>query len=199
MNRYTFNLWRRIQARGSPSITTLHHTATHRNTPQHTAAHCSTLQHTAAHCSTLQHTATHRNTLQHTAAHCNTLQHTATHCNTPGSPISTTLMCTDSAHDIYNSTHEVYSSLLIVTNMSRLIRILMWFAISTWCYPVLLVNVYRFYSWHLQLCALTLLIFTHHKDHKHEFLLFVNIMSRLIRIHMWFTIVCIILTHLYSS
>ena len=82
------------------ALCTLHHTATHCNTPQHNATRCNTLQHAATSCNTLQHereaniqhhrtdcnllqhTATHCNTLQHTATHCNTLQHTATHCNT---------------------------------------------------------------------------------------------------------------------
>jgi len=77
---------------------TLHHIATHRNTPQHTATRCNTGTSSSNSMrkrksrnihsqqwtnTTPQHTATHCNTPQHTATHCNTLQHTATHCNTP--------------------------------------------------------------------------------------------------------------------
>jgi len=70
---------------------TLHHKATHSNTPQHTAFNCNTLQHSSKSVASasywkchvdgsvfgiLQLMATHCNTLQHTATHCNTLQHT---------------------------------------------------------------------------------------------------------------------------
>jgi len=66
-------------------MSSVQHTATHRNTLQHTATHCNTPQYiytclhtTCRQCNTLKHKrATYYNTLHHPASHCITLHHTS--------------------------------------------------------------------------------------------------------------------------
>jgi len=99
---YIYNsIWRYTSTRDclQRPCNTLHHSATHCNTPprenaaRDSATPCNRLQHTVTHWhthlhgrlpwETLKHPAKTCITLQHTATPCNNLHHTATHCNTP--------------------------------------------------------------------------------------------------------------------